>query len=84
MSSSTNWGTSQVFAVLSSKWSRLGGWWQIAMSNTWGALGYGGLAGQCEAAVCETTTFQLSYIDLNRNGPKRLDQRCCQERKSLQ
>ena len=59
---------SQVLVTLSSKWSKLGEWWQISMSNTWGASGYRGLAGQCEAAVCETIAFQLSYIDLNKNG----------------
>ena len=37
------------------------------------SLGYSGLAGQCEATVCETIAFQLSYIDLNKNGRKRLD-----------
>ena len=53
------------------------------MSNTWGALGYGGLAGQCEAAVSETIAFQLSYIDLNRNGHKRLDRWCFSKKEKL-
>ena len=50
MSSSTNWGTSWAFVVLSSRWSKLDGWWQTAMSNIWGASVYGVPAAQREAA----------------------------------